>query len=367
MGDKEVKTNPYDYAYATGRVRALETKLMTQAQTSRLFESKTIDDATRVLLDSGYIITDSIEACVQNNLIESYDVMSSIIPNPEYLDALLLLHDYHNIKVIIKSFIHYSPSRKTVSLSKEEEKEIGSENDVTFFFESNENNVLFKDIIHIMAFPSKVDPAKLFETIRDQRINELDESFRFTIKRALQEYIHTSDSGVIDTVVDQQYFKILHEIAETMKNPFFKSYCDFRADSVNLEILLRIRALKASAAQMSRSLVQGGSVSKEKIEELYNASNDEIIAAFANTSCKRLAEFSSEYGSGVTTAQFGKTSDNLLIELIRKAKTILFGPEIIIAFLVAKEIQVKNINIVLTCLRNQIPMSLAREMMRETY
>jgi len=115
------KTSEYSYAYATGRVRALENSLMNEISMFRLFEAKTLDAFSKVLSDSGYKINDSIEKSINNDLISDYKIISSIMPDKIFIDSLLLENDYNNLKVILKLLV---PDKEYEELNESEYDEI---------------------------------------------------------------------------------------------------------------------------------------------------------------------------------------------------------------------------------------------------
>ncbi len=342
MADNIKKINPYDYAYTSGRVRALETKLLNSQKTQRLFELTTIDDVSRFLVECGYSASNNPEDSIQRSLSDSYDIINSFLPDKEFIYALLLIHEFHNAKVIIKSLLQTNITK-------------------------TENQTRDKEIFKILIHPSITEPQKLIEIIREQRYGELANYFVNAIKDSLSEYQTTSDASSIDRIMDNAYFEKLQEIATYLGNDFFKKYCSFRSDSTNLGILLRMRGLKATPSLYQKSLVPGGEVNINKLVSLYNADNDEIRSAFNGTLCEKIAISVTDSANSISISEYGRICDNNLMSLMREANKVLFGPEIAIAYLVVKEMQTKNINIVLTCIRNKIPAEIAKQYMREAF
>lgn len=361
-----IRTNRYDYAYSTGRISVLKTKLMDYNKMSRLFDACTIDEFARILQDSGYVISDSIEDSIKNSLIDSYEQVAIMIPNPEYVDALMLVNDFHNMKVIIKTFLGNALQRENESVSHEFIETSDNDEDIMDITQNDKKIVTFKDIQPLLAYPSALDPKILFDAIRDRNLKILDIFYRDTINMALKRYKTTYEPGEIDLVVDRRYFTKLHDYAKVLDNDFFTAYCVFRSDSTNLGTLLRTRLSGSGKSYLSRALVTGGIVPEKTLEDLYDAHDEEIIKAFRNTSCEKLSESVSGFGKENSVAQFGKQIDMTILKMMESAKYFLFGPEQLISYLIVKEIQTRNINIALTCIRNRVPMSIAHDLMRES-
>ncbi|MHB8963813.1 MAG: V-type ATPase subunit [Saccharofermentanales bacterium] len=360
---QKVVTRREDYAYITGRVRALENSLLSRAAVSRLFEAEDADDIAKVLTDSGYTITDSIENAVRKDLVENYSLLSALIPNKEYIDALLLANDYHNLKVILKGFIPDYREGTAIRLNDiSEESDVGSRMDD--FFRTTGEGFSELELARNFSLPARYDPLKLLESVRSSRNDLPDPDFVSAVEEAFKGYVRFSDPGEIDVAVDRHYYSRLYDFAQMLDNPLFSEYAAFRADSTNLGILLRLRAMKADSSRISGMLVKGSQIPEDKVAALLNETNEAVKDAYRSTSCEELAAYADAYGTGRTAMEFGKAVDNRIIRMLEKTRLILFGPEVLLAYLISKEMQARNINIALTCVRNKVPMDIASEMMR---
>lgn len=362
---RKFELNRDNYAYSTGRFRALEADLLTKEEIYRIFDATDISDIARILADNGFDITNGIEQAVREDLKESYALALELIPDKEFVDALLLYNDYHNLKVILKSFI---PGNKVISdIRKNDAKEVADiDGKISQFFAFEGETLSIEEIRSDFAYPSKYNPDKLLETVRNDSKDYPDSDFPIIIKDAFKSFVKYSDPGDIDAQVDKYYYIKLAQIDSMLNNDFFSQYRSFKADSTNLLILLRLRAIKADPSRISNLIVEGGEIDSQKVIDLYKKSDENIKIAYKGTSCEKLALFASTYGTGNTAMEFGKAVDNHIIAYLYKTRFILFGPEIILAYLIAKDMQAKNINIASTCVRNNVPKSFALEMMRNT-
>ncbi|MBA7667994.1 hypothetical protein ES703_76097 [subsurface metagenome] len=59
--------------------------------------------------------------------------------------------------------------------------------------------------------------------------------------------------------------------------------------------------------------------------------------------------------------------DNFLLEYVKKTKLVTAGLEVLIAYLIAKENEIKLLRSILTGKINEIPVQMIRERMRETF
>ncbi len=358
-------TRREDYAYCTGRFRSLETSLLGNGTMNRIFDAADTGEIARILTENGFTVSGQIRKAVSDDLIASYDLARKLIPDKEYIDALVCVNDYHNIKVILKSFIPGS-SFSANSSSDPELGLIDPQGAMSDFFASGNRALNDDEIIPNFMMPARHDPLTLFNDIRNSRGIIEDKELMLTIEDAFRAYVRTSDPGDIDDVVDVHYFDQMTMYDKMLGNDFFHEFVSFKADSTNLSMILRLRAMKADPSRIRSVCVSGGEVSPEEVIDSYDSS-PEVIKALFRPSCGELVDLKDNYGMGHTALEFGKAVDNRIISMLYKTKFILFGPEIISAFLIAKEMQAKNINIALTCVRNDVPKSLAAEMMRDSF
>ena len=111
-------------------------------------------------------------------------------------------------------------------------------------------------------------------------------------------------------------------------------------------------------------LLKGGTIESKRWRQMYHENSEEIAEFFKATPLNELADLAAEYGQPGSAARFGRMADRLLLKHLAQTRWILRGPEIPIAYVLTREIEIKNIRIALTCLRNGISPMQAREMMR---
>ena len=98
------------YAYAVGRIKALETKLLDRSKIDRMIEAENVGDVLRVLSETEYgdmiaeiKSAEEFEGILYMGLKRTYSVARSFYPDPELVDLFTLKYDFHNLKVLLKS------------------------------------------------------------------------------------------------------------------------------------------------------------------------------------------------------------------------------------------------------------------------
>ena len=62
-----------------------------------------------------------------------------------------------------------------------------------------------------------------------------------------------------------------------------------------------------------------------------------------------------------------KAIDDHFMDFAKNAKSMTYGPEVLLGFLIAKEQEIKNLRIIFISKLNSLPKDFTRERLRETY
>ena len=112
----------------------------------------------------------------------------------------------------------------------------------------------------------------------------------------------------------------------------------------------------------------GGTISKNKIVEAINDSVENIINKFRKEKIGNyLLKGLEEFGEMGRLSGLEKISQNYLMELNKNSKYIVFGPEPLFAYLVAKEREISAIRMIMVGKINNIESNKIRERLGDTY
>jgi V/A-type H+/Na+-transporting ATPase subunit C len=299
---------------------------------------------------------ETIDQSILTDLEQDYGLIRSIIPEKAYIDLLLLQNDYHNAKVLIKALLTHH----------HEENLFSAPSGISDIFEKHKEQISMKALEHAFARPSMLKPEKLLEGIIDPGSEIADPDLFNAIARAFETTMETKDPGSVDRVMDTRYYTRFLQQAKTLGNVFLMTYYDLKADMINLAVLLRVRAMDADVRTLKDNLIPSGKIQLEELIKMHKATSGDIERLLSDNGYDELCSFVDNYGDGDTVMVFTKATDDRITSFMRRTKSILFGPEILIAYLYSKEIQYRNIQIALTCIRNRLPMTLGIEIMRES-
>ncbi|MCL6642844.1 MAG: V-type ATPase subunit [Candidatus Bipolaricaulota bacterium] len=324
------------FAFATGRIRALEAKLLNRAHYQRLLDAADASEAWRVLAELGYTKAaerklEDYEDVLTGELRELYALLAALSPTPERTLWLQRRYDFHHIKAYLKA------------------KLLGEDPTESVF-----------DGV------GTVSPKLIEVSVNTGVWSELPPELAASIERALRAYESTHQAQTIDTVVDQGLFTYLH--TATGGYSFPEMLVAIWADLLNLKSLMRAKLMGKDRAFAQGVLVPGGSLDASRLLALMDAAMetwaDELRhTPYAEVLHRGLASLTERR----SLALFERLSDDFVTGFLKRAKLALYGAEPLIAYVLAKETELKNMRILLVGKLNGLSKEILEERLREPY
>jgi len=313
----------------------MEKTLLTREQWQRAVDAPDVAEALRYM-GGGYNFSslknpDAYEPLLQAKLKETYERLYTLCPEPEVVDVLNLKYVFHNLKVLAKSAASEHAKQNSEGLLSE----------VTAL-SANE----------VLAGEKGEAPAYAVAAYQEM----------------LNAYGETRDPQAVDMAGDRLMYARMLELAEGLGNEFILKYVQMSIDVYNLRLLVRSKNMQRGVRFLRASLLPGGLTDTDFMKDNYDKPFDTIAqrcyyAYFGDA--MRLSEESYEKNKNFATLE--KLTDNLLTAHIASAKYIAFGPEPLFAYLVARENEIRQMRIVITCKINHISEDVLRERLRELY
>ena len=328
-----------DYGQSVVMVRVLEKKLLTKNKLDRMIEAETPEEVMKQLSETEYSQNmfdiqqpQEYEKILKRETERVFNLVRELSNDKEIVDILSLKYDYHNLKVLLKGRLA-----------------------------NKDFSTLLMD-----AGTQKIEKLKLKFDIKNY--NDLPEEISKAINEVEKDFLENNDSQKIDIIVDKYYYENLLRIAKKINVSVIMDYAQGLIDFQNIITLFRVKKQNRDIKFLENVIHEGGTISKVKIVEAINDSVETIINKFrkekiGNYLLKGLEEFS-ETGrlSGLE-----KISQNYLMELNKDSKYIIFGPEPLFTYLVAKEREISAIRMIMVSKINNIEISKIRERLGDTY
>ena len=333
------------YAYAVGRIRALETRLLDGTTINRLLEAESASEVLKMLSEGEYESALSgvhepaeFEGALNIEKERIYDLINELSLDPDLTRAFRIRWDFHNLKALLKSI--YSG---------------GSDSD-------NEDALIASGLIPVQDLRSVVAPEE------DGGSRDLPDYILDALEDARTEYEESQNPQMIDIVIDKHLHRFLYEQSAYYPNPFLRGYFEAVADLTNIKSFIRIKMLDGSLTLLKAVLLPYGSLAEETYTRQFDESVESFAASLSNTPyAKLVSEGIREWSEKRSLAVYERLADDYLINYIKPAKYIVFGVEPLIGYLLAKEHEMKLIRIIVIGKLNDLPAETIKERLRVTY
>lgn len=337
-----------EYAFANGSIKALEKGLLNKDILDRMIKSSDIVSALKILTESelnNYSFDlnnpSDFENSLNQELLHTYDIIKSIsrVSTFNFLYfTFASKYDFHNIKILIKS------------------------------------KYLKKEFSNDLISPiGTINIEKLNLAIKDEKYEDIPDSFEFLIKKTFSEYNKLKDPEMIDFVLDKErYIMIFNKIREVeiieTEELFLKRFININIDLDNIVNCIRAKIRGEKKAFIKEFLIPEGDFKIEKIIEIYDSSLSSWFEKLIYTDYKNIIELGVNYfQKNNSLMELEKLRDNFILNFSKIGKYITFGIEPLVGFITAKENDIKNIRIILSGKLNNLSPDKIKERVRDTY
>ncbi|WP_425538557.1 V-type ATP synthase subunit C [Microaceticoccus formicicus] len=328
-----------DFIQSSTRIRVLESKLLTKDQFNRMVEAKDMDEVLRVLNETAYANSfnklerpEDYEEALGYEIKKLYRDVKEISPYPEIVEFASLKYDAHNFKVLFKDHI------------------LGRESDE-----------LLIDIgkIDINRIESKADAGdrKGIDRYYDNIATDIVSMFETT-----------TDPQYVELVVDLHFYETMLKMANQTKSERFIKYAKDYIDFSNIKAIFRMKKQDKDLNFADAVLVEGGNISVNQLKAIYFEPIDSIVQKLKLKDIgKSLYKGFQAYEQTGRLSEFEKAMDDYQLNFMKDTKLISYGPEVILAYIFAKETEIKNIRIILVSKLNKLSPEFIRERLRDIY
>jgi vacuolar-type H+-ATPase subunit C/Vma6 len=166
---------------------------------------------------------------------------------------------------------------------------------------------------------------------------------------------------------DDDPVKAMHD-AERIGYSFVQDYIRHRIDLSNLKILFRVKYSGLSRDKFESLILPGGFLGKKLIAQCFDISFAEVGEKLRATPYKELlAKAADTLEERETFIELERGMEDFLMTFLKKAKNIVFGPEPVFAYGLAKKREMRLVRLLGVGKANQIPDELLKERMSQTY
>ncbi|WP_243342280.1 V-type ATPase subunit [Anaerococcus sp. AGMB09787] len=344
-----------DYIGASISTRINEKNLLTRSDFERLNDLDTIDEVLNNLSDTIY--RDSIdelsnaqeyEEILKKELKRSYALLEELAPDNKILNYMKEKYHFHNLKVMVKEIIQGKDYKNLYM-------DLGG-----------------LDLAFIKKNLIKEEKKDSFDfVLGDKKEEDLprEEKYLSFAKVALEKFEESNNPQDIDLSLDKDFYQMKLKDAKEMDSEKLIDFTREEVDLTNLVSLLRVKSQDESLDLLKESLIDGGFISRDKFIDYFSYDINRIREAMTNTNIGKYVKdiLKDDRNIDEMIMALEKVIDDHLTDFTIDSKMVTFGPEVLMNFLISKEIEIKNLRILLVAKQNNLDKDLTLERLRKSY
>ena len=320
-----------DYIFEDARIRVMETDLLTRADFEQLLAEPSYASAIAYLTDKGWGGPDApkdLAGLLQAEEKQTWALMEELVPNSPLLDPLRLTRDYQNLKAAVKQL--YTGS------------------------------ALAPDRLFLEG--GTLPLSTIRRAVEEQDFELLPPEMAQAAEEATEVLSRTGDGQLCDTILDKAALKALLAAGGKAEDPVLTEYAVVTAVSADIRCALRAARSGRDAEAIRDMLVE---VPGLDLSALTEAALDGRQAVSDLLAVSPYASLAPSLGSSMSA--FECACDDLLIERIRPQLYESEKPGPLVAYVIARENEIKCVRLLLSGKQNGLPEELLRESLRNSY
>lgn len=321
--------NELEYTYAVARIRALEGSLLTQNVIEQLMACQNETQCLQLLSEKGWGDPADMQDPAQMLRREEekiWEVISDVAPELSVFDVMSYTKVFHNLKAAIKAVC------------------TGDE----------ERNIFYQD--------SSISGAQMLEIIKNKEFGRLPETMAGAAQEAYDALLHTGDGQLCDVIIDRAALEAIYEAGKKAEDAIIRDYAESTVAIADIKIAVRAQKTGKSPEFLKRALAPCDSIRVETLAKAaangMEAIRDYLLGTVYAAGAEALEE---------SPSAFERWCDNRMIETMKSQKYQAFSVGPLVAYIVARENEIKTVRIILTGKQNQFPEEAIRERIREMY
>jgi V/A-type H+-transporting ATPase subunit C len=207
-----------------------------------------------------------------------------------------------------------------------------------------------------------IAPAELVRIIKEKDYPSLPENMRAAAEEAVETLLHSGDGQLCDVIIDRAALDAIKAAGKASKDAIIRDYAESTVAVADIKIAVRSSRTAKSLEFMKRALAPCSSLNVEALAHAALSGMDSIIEYLNGNGYAEAAEALKESPSA-----FERWCDNRIIQTIKPQKTNPFSVGPLVAYVIARENEIKTVRIILTCKQNGLSDDSIRERVREMY
>ncbi len=317
------------YTYAVARIRALEVSLFSNAVIEQLIACQSYEQCIQFLAERGWGDNDTsadAERMLKREEEKIWQVMKELSIDMKKFDVLSYPKLFHNLKAAIKEVCTEDTGR----------------------------DIYYEDA----AVPGK----EMLEIIREKDFGRLPGIMSSVAAEAYDTLLHTRDGQLCDIMIDRAALDAIYKAGMGAEDKIIRDYAESAVAVADIKIAVRSQKTAKTIEFMKRAMAECKSISVDQLSRAALNGPEAIRDYLAGTEYAGGAEALAESPSA-----FERWCDNRIIQTIspQKYESFTIGP--VVAYVLARQNEIKTVRIILSGKRSELPDDSIRERVREMY
>lgn len=318
------------FASQVAQIRAKESKLLSDKDLQKLMQCESYDDCRRFLQDKGWGSQENLEAeeFLKQERETLWANMRGMCNEQEMhiFDIFRFSKDYHNLKAAIKEAY------------------------------------VQKKVPNIYLEGGTLSVEKIKAAAADGDFSGFSSQISKAASQAREILFHTGDSQMCDVIIDQAALLAMKQAAKDSENSLLIEYAELKCVAADINIAIRACKTKKNIDFLQKAFVECDTISAGGLMTAATEGIDSIYTYLEKTSYADAIDAIKE-----SPAAFDRWCDNRIIAMIQPQKYNPFTISPLIAYVLAKENEIKSVKIILSGKNNQLPDEKVKERLRASY
>lgn len=318
-----------NYTYAVASIRVMELSLFSAATLEQLMAYKTYQQCLQFLTEKGWGDADTplnADAILTREREKTWETIASLQVDLAVFDVLSLPKLYHNLKAAVKEVCteHHTPG------------------------------IFYSDC--------PISGEDMMAWLRDKDYEAFPAPMRAAAQEAYETLLQTRDGQLCDIIVDRAALEAIAKAGREAKDDIIRDYAESTVAVADIKIAARCAATGKTIDFMQRAMAPCASLSVD------------ALAIAAQSGMANLTDYlqSAGYGDAAealkqSPSAFERWCDNRIIETIQPQLYNPFSVGPLVAYVLARENEIKTVRIILSGKQNDLPEASIRERVRNMY
>jgi len=317
------------YTYAVARIRALEVSLFSASTIEQLIACKDLESCLRFLQDKGWGGNDvpmDADAILTREREKIWETIGEMHVDMDVFNVLSYTNWFHNLKAAVKEVCT-------------------GKSGANIFYEG-----------------TPIPKEEMLRIIRERDYKALPDNMQAAAEEAVETLLHSGDGQLCDVIIDRATLEAIKEAGRQSQDDIIRDYAESTVAVANIKIAVRSSKTAKSLDFMKRAMAPCDRLNVDGLARAALAGMDSIIDYLSANGYLEGALALKESPSA-----FERWCDNRIIQTIKPQKTNPFSVGPLVAYVIARENEIKTVRIILTCKQNGLSDDSIRERVREMY